>query len=80
MELKPIVTEKAVMMIESKNTITFETSKEISKDEIKNEIERLFGVKIDNIKTLIRGNKKRTYIKLKKAYPAIDIANKLGII
>jgi large subunit ribosomal protein L23 len=78
--MKPIVTEKAVMMIESENILTFTTDKSKTKSEIKKEIEDLFDVKIKKIRTLIRGNKKYAYVKLKKEFPAIDIATKLGII
>ncbi len=78
--MKPIVTEKAVMMIESQNVLTFETNKETTKEKIKEEIEGLFEVKIEKVRTLIRGNKKYAYIKLKKEFPAIDIATKLGLI
>ena len=80
MILKPIVTEKAVMSIESKNILTFETEKERTKPEIKQEIENLFKVKIDEIKTMIKNNKKYAYVKLNKDFPAIDIATKLGLI
>ena len=78
--MKPLVTEKAVMMIESNNTITFRTEKEKTKEQIKKEVEDLFKVKVDNVKTLIRNNKKITYVKLKKEFPAIDVATKLGMI
>jgi len=78
--MKPIVTEKAVMMIEAQNVLTFQTSKRKTKDEIKKEIEDLFEVKVEKIRTLIRKNKKYAYIKLKKDFPAIDIATKLGVI
>ena len=78
--MKPIVTEKAVMKIEAENILTFETEKRKTKDEIKKEIEELFEVKIERVRTLIRGNKKYTYIKLKKEFPAIDIATKLGMM
>jgi large subunit ribosomal protein L23 len=80
MTLKPLVTEKAVMMIESQNVLTFLTEKEITKPEIKTEIESLFKVKVDSVKTQIRGNKKHIYVKLKKEFPAIDVATKLGLI
>ena len=79
-QLKPVVTEKAVMMIESQNILTFQTGKEISKEEIKKEIEELFNVKIEKIRTLIRGNKKYAYIKLNPKFVALDIATKLGIM
>ena len=78
--LKPIVTEKAVMLVESQNVLTFETEKGRTKDEIKNEIESLFGVKVEDIRTLVGSNKKYAYVKLKKQFPAIDVATKLGII
>lgn len=78
--MKPIVTEKAVMMIEMNNTITFHVDKKMNKDEIKKEIEDLFEVKIEKIRTLIKGNKKYAYIKLKPEFPAIDIATKLNMI
>lgn len=78
--MKPIVTEKAVMMIERENVLTFQTNREKGKDEIKKEIEYLFRIKVDRVRTLIRGNKKYAYVKLKKEFPAIDIATKLGII
>ena len=78
--IKPIVTEKAVMAIESQNTLTFLTEKEKTKDEIKKEIESLFKVKVEKIRTQIRGNKKYIHVKLKKEFPAIDIATKLGLM
>ena len=80
MTLKPIVTEKAVMAIETQNILTFLTEKEKTKDEIKKEIADMFKVKIDSIKTHIRGNKKYVHVKLKKEFPAIDIATKLGLM
>ena len=80
MNLKPIITEKAVMGIEMNNTLTFATDKENTKTEIKEEIENLFKVKVDGLSTKIHGNKKYIHAKLKKEFPAIDIATKLGII
>ena len=78
--MKAVVTEKAVMMIESMNIITFQTEMGMSKADIKKEIEEIFKVKIDSIKTLNRNNKKYAYVKLKKNFPAIDVATKLGIM
>ena len=80
MNLRPIVTEKAIMMIEAKNVLTFETIKERTKDEIKKEIEEMFEVKVDVVRTLIRNNKKCAYVKLNKKFPAIDLATKLGLM
>jgi len=79
-QLKPVVTEKAVMMIESQNILTFQTGKETGKHEIKKEIEDLFKVKIEKVRTLIRGNKKYVYARLKPQFAALDVATKLGIM
>lgn len=79
-QIKPVVTEKAVMMIESQNVLTFQTNQKVTKDKIRKEIEELFKVKVEKVRTLIRGNKKYAYVKLKRKFPAIDVATKLGII
>jgi len=80
MTMKPVVTEKAVMLIEAQNVLTFETNKNKTKEEIKKELEELFEIKVEKIRTLVKGNKKYAYIKLKKEFPAIDIATKLGMM
>ncbi len=80
MSLKPVVTEKAVMLIESQNVLTFKTEKNKTKNEIEKEIEELFRVKVKKIRTLVKENKKYAYVKLKKEFPAIDIATKLGMM
>jgi large subunit ribosomal protein L23 len=78
--MKPIMTEKAVMMIERDNVITFQFSMKMEKAGIKKEIEDLFGVKIEKIRTLNKNNKKYAYIKLKGDVLAIDVATKLGLM
>ncbi len=78
--MKPIVTEKAVMMIERDNVLTFEVEMKKTKDEIKKEVEELFNVKINSVRTLIKKGKKYAYINLNKKTPAIDIATKLGLM
>ena len=78
--MKPIVTEKAVMLVESKNTLVFELDKRMTKEQIKKEIESIFNVKVDSINTLIKKNKKYAYIKLNEKNLAIDVATKLGLI
>lgn len=80
MNLKPITTEKAVMIIERENTLTFSTEKNMTRDAIKKEVQELFDVKVENVRTLIRNAKKYAYVKLKKEFPAIDVATKLGLI
>ncbi|HLC77903.1 MAG TPA: 50S ribosomal protein L23 [Candidatus Nanoarchaeia archaeon] len=78
--LDPLITEKAVMSIERNNQITFIVDKRNGKKQIKNDVEDVFGVKVEKIRTSIRGQEKHAYVKLKKEFLAIDIATKLGII
>ena len=80
MTLKPVVTEKAIMIIETQNILTFKIDKRKTKPEIKEEVEELFNVKVESVRTLIRKNKKYAYVKLKKEFPAIDLATKLGLM
>ena len=78
--MKPVVTEKAVMLIEMKNILVFEFDKRLGKEEIKKKIEETFDVKVKTVNTLLKKNKKYAYIKLNPEYPAIDVATKLGLI
>ena len=78
--IKPVVTEKAVKLIELENTLVFEVDRRQDKDEIKEEFEKQFDVKIEKIRTLIKHNKKYAYVKLNKKNPAINIATKLGMM
>jgi len=78
--LKPITSEKAVKLIELDNTMLFEVDSRMNKEEIKKEVESIFKVKVDKVRTLIRQNKKFSYVKLNKSNPAIDVATRLGMI
>jgi len=72
--------EKIVRQIEADNCLVFEIDRSISKPEVKAEIESLFGVKVDKVRTHTFKNKKLAYVKLKGEYPAADLATKLGLM
>lgn len=80
MTLKPITSEKAVKLIDLENTLVFAVERRAKKLEIKKEIESLFKVKVEKIRTTIKKNEKFAYVRLKKEFPAIDLATKLGVI
>jgi len=80
MILKPVSTEKAVKLIEIENTLIFKVGMKERKQGIKKEIEKIFDVKVEKIRTHMRGNEKYAYIKLNKENPAIDVATKLGLM
>ena len=77
---KTVSTEKAIRMIEIDNVILFEVDSKDSKINIKENIEKMFKVKVDKVNVLYKGNKKLAYVKLNKKNPAIDVATKLGMI
>jgi len=80
MNLKPVVTEKAIMKVEAENIITFLIDQKVTKKEVKKEIEDLFKVKVEKVRTQIRNNVKTAYVKLNKKDLAIDLATKLGLM
>ena len=77
----PLITEKAVGLIERENKLVFVVDKDANKPEIKKAIEELYGIKIASINTMVsmKGTKK-AYVKLRKEYRASDIATKLKIL
>ncbi|MGV8152101.1 MAG: 50S ribosomal protein L23 [Candidatus Nanoarchaeia archaeon] len=78
--MRPISSEKAVRLIEAENTLVFENEIKETKTSIKKEIEEMFKVKVDSVKTLRKANKKIAYVRLNKKNPAIDVATRLGMI
>jgi large subunit ribosomal protein L23 len=80
MILKPVTSEKAVKLIELDNTLLFEAPRNARRDEIKKEVEKVFDVRVKEVRTLIKLNKKVAYVRLQKESLAIDVATKLGMI
>jgi large subunit ribosomal protein L23 len=79
--LAVVRTQKAVSLIERENKLTFVVRLEATKEDVKRAVEKLYGVKVEKVNTLItpRGEKK-AYVKLKPEYKASELAVKLGII
>ena len=79
--IRPLHTEKALLLIERENTIIIIVNRKATKHDIKYAIEKLFDVKVEKVNTLItpRGEKK-AYIKLTPEYKASEIAMKLGLL
>lgn len=76
-----LATEKATRLMESENKLIFVVDKKATKDQIRKDIENLFGVKIVNINTMIGPDaKKKAYVTFADNTPAIDLATKLGLM
>ncbi len=54
---KPLITEKAALMKEASNTICFEVDKTANKIEVRRAIEKLFGVKVLDVRVANREGK-----------------------
>ena len=78
--IKPLMTEKAVKMIEIENKIAFIVSRNSTKDKIKKEFESTFDAKIKSINVHISKNRKLAFIRMKDENAAINVATKLGVM
>ncbi|MEB2793816.1 MAG: 50S ribosomal protein L23 [Caldisphaeraceae archaeon] len=79
--LRIVMSEKASRIMEEENALTFIVLRQANKHEIKNAIEKLYGIKVESIRTMItpKGEKK-AIAKLSKEYKAIDVATKFGLM
>jgi ribosomal protein L23 len=76
----PLSTEKSIRLMESENKLIFVVEKKSNKTQIREAIEKMFKVKVSDVKTYISGGKKRAYIRFSAETPAIDIATQLGLM
>ncbi|ESQ20800.1 MAG: archaeal ribosomal protein L23 [uncultured Acidilobus sp. CIS] len=79
--IRPLMSEKALRLLEELNTLTFIVRRDANRHDIKRAVERLYGVKVEKVNTLITPQgEKKAYVKLSKEYKASDIAAKLGLL
>lgn len=77
----PLTTEKAVKLMESENKLLFAVALKSTKKQIKEDVERLFKVKVIGVNTLITSDgEKRAYVKLATETPAMDVVTQLGLM
>lgn len=77
----PLITEKAVGMIESQNKLAFVVRPGATREEIQQAVEQQFEVKVVGI-NLVRDRKgrKKAFVRLDAKFKAGDIAIKLGVL
>ena len=79
--LYPLMTEKAIDLVERENKFIFVVDRRSSKTDIAKAITELYEVEVDEVRTLItRRGEKRAYVRLNPKYNASDLAIKLGIL
>ncbi len=77
----PLISEKAINMIETENKIVFVVNPKATKLDIKKAVEDAYKVKVDNVNILndMKGHK-RAIVKLNKLFKASDLSSKLGMV
>ncbi len=77
----PLATEKAIRLLNSESKIIFVVERKSTKEKIKKAIERLYGIKVLKVNTLITPKgKKKAIVKFADNNEAIDLATKLGLM
>lgn len=77
----PHTTEKSIGLIERENTLVFIVDRRASKTQIKQSIEKAYGVKVAAVRTSItQHNFKKAFVRLNKDSLASEVAIRLGII
>ncbi|MGC8565415.1 MAG: 50S ribosomal protein L23 [Thermoplasmata archaeon] len=77
--VRPYITEKAMVMIEKENKLTFIVHRNASKKEIKWAIEKIFNVKVADINIVFTKEGKKALVKLKPEFRADEIATRIGV-
>jgi large subunit ribosomal protein L23 len=77
--ISPVVTEKTTLMMERENKLTFMVDRRGRKQDIKNEIEERFDVKVVSLNILITKKGKKAIAKLSDDYSAEEIGGRIGI-
>ncbi len=57
--IRPLITEKSTRQQHSQNTYSFEVNAEADKQDIKAAVEKLYSVKVADVRTLVRKGKPR---------------------
>ncbi len=79
--LYPLITEKAIGMIESDNKMCFIVNPKANKDNIKAAVEKNYEIKVDRIQVLNdRKGRKKAIVKINKKFKADELATKLGVL
>jgi len=79
--VRPHVTEKALVLAEKNNVLALIVDRGATKRQIKEAVEKLYGVKVKKVNTLITlTGEKKAYIKLAEGYSAMDMLTRLGVL
>lgn len=84
--LAPLVTEKTTFSGERENSATFWVHPKANKGQIKHAVETFFKVKVDSVRTLIKGRESKKFgqrsgmtVKRKKAYVTLAEGHEINL-
>lgn len=75
----PYVTEKTMNFMDKNNSLEFIVKRNANKKQIKESVEKLFDIKVKDVKTRITKNGKHAVVKLMPEFKAEDIGMRIGI-
>lgn len=79
--IRPLATEKALSYVEKYNTLVFIVNLKATKKDIREAVEKLFNVKVVDVRTLITSKgEKKAYIRLSKEFKASEVMSRLGVL
>lgn len=79
--LYPLMGEKATMMREKGNKLTFIVDKNSTRRDVKEAIESLYDVKVIKVDTMVTPQgRKKAHIRLDPKYSAEEIASHFGVL
>ena len=77
----PLMGEKATMLREKENTLTFAVDKKATKKEIKEAAEKMLNVGVVGVRVMHTTNgRKKAHVKLDKKHSADEIASHMGVL
>jgi large subunit ribosomal protein L23 len=77
--IHPYITEKAMMLIEKNNSLEFLVKMDANKKEIKEAVQKLFDVKVEEVNTKIGKKGKIAIVKFSPEYEAEEIGMRIGV-
>ncbi len=79
--LYPLMGEKATVLREKENKLTFIVSRDATKGDVKRAVESIYDVKVlkTNVMITTKG-KKKAHVKLDPKYSAEEIASHFGVL
>lgn len=77
----PLVSEKAMAMVEQQNSLQFIVARDATKEQIRSEVKRLFDQEVKDVRTMLtmKGEKK-AIVRFAKEKAAEEILSRLGIM